>query len=151
MRILLVEDDEDKREQLSAFLSNQGNNLVTETLSLQSGLRRLISDTFDLIVLDMTMPTFDITPTEVGGRPQPFGGKELLQQMARRNIVTKTIVVSQFDQFGQGDDLVTLEELDAMLFTMFPNVYLGTVPYTVQYNGWKEDFERKINQNKLFL
>jgi len=151
MRILLVEDDEDKREQLRIFLSNTDRNEVIEAKSYQSGLKKIIAETFDLIVLDMTMPTFDVTPTEGGGRPQPFGGKELLQQMFRRDIDTKTIVVTQFDQFGQGDETTTLNELDKLLFQTFPGNYLGIVPYSVTYSGWKDNFNRKMSSNNLSI
>lgn len=151
MKILLVEDDEDKREQLRSFLSNGEKNSIIEAKSYQSGLKKIIAEVFELIVLDMTMPTFDVTPTEGGGRPQPFGGKELLQQMSRRNIYTKTIVVTQFDQFGQGDETTTLNELDKLLLETFPDNYLGIVPYSVTYSGWKDNFNRKLISKNLTI
>ncbi len=111
MKILLVEDDEDKRDQLSTFLLTNVSDDLIITKSLQSAIRALISNTFDLIFLDMSMTTFDITPTEMGGRPQPFGGREVLLQMKRRSIFTPVVVVTQYDRFGQGDDETSLSEV----------------------------------------
>ena len=151
MRILLVEDDEDKRDQLRTFLSNEHSNIVIEAKSYQSGLKKIISEEYNLIVLDMTMPTFDVTPIEGGGRPQPFGGRELLQQMTRRGIKTQTIIVTQFDHFGQGDEVMTIEELDTKLQSAFPYNYIGIIPYSITYSGWKDNFNRKLSAVNLSL
>jgi DNA-binding response OmpR family regulator len=151
MKILLVEDDEDKREQLTAFFKNELNGTVIEARSMQSGIKILINQSFDLIVLDMSMTTFDVTPTEKGGRPQPFGGREILYQMKRRKIGTKVIVVTQYDLFGKDDEETTLEELDKQLYTLFPNNYLGAIPYSVKFSGWQQSLLKTLSKNKLIM
>jgi CheY-like chemotaxis protein len=150
MKVLLVEDDEDKREQLREFLSSELSAEVTEARSRQSGIHALLKDSFDLIVLDMSMPTFDITPTEDGGRPQAYAGRDILHQMDRYAITTKVVVVTQFDRFGQSEDEITLLELDKQLEGAFPDNYLGAVYYNVSYAGWQESL-RTLLVNANFL
>lgn len=139
MRVLLIEDDENKREQLAAFV---GSVLAPEVIaiarSMNSGLRSLIAGSYGLVLLDMTMPTFDIGPDEDGGRPQAYAGREILRQMDRRGLRTPVIVVTQFDRFGEGTDTTDLTELDAQLKRDHPNTYRGVVYYNVSLTGWRE-------------
>jgi len=150
MKILIVEDDEDKRRQISEFLATIVPDLkLNEARSLQSGLHSIMAKAHELVVLDMTMPTFDITAEENGGRPQAYAGRELLRHMKRRNIRTPAIVLTQFDRFGKGADSLTLEELDKELRASHSEYYLGTVYYSVTYEGWKEQLANLIRSVQL--
>lgn len=58
MRALLIEDDEQLSEVLSVYL--QKNGIVTESFALPSlALKRLESGSFDLVILDLTLPEQD--------------------------------------------------------------------------------------------
>lgn len=68
MDILLVEDDENKRAVISSFLLEYfPDTNLTAKFSLQSGVRSAIESTPDLVLLDMTLPNFDIGADETGG------------------------------------------------------------------------------------
>lgn len=143
--VLLVEDDENKRRQISHYLNEAFPNAnVKIARSLQSGLRLIIAGGIDLILLDMTMPTFDITADEDGGRPQPYAGREILRQMDRRGIVTPAIVITQFDRFGEGQDALTLGQLDAQLRADYQITYKGAVQYDVTFEEWKDSLAESI-------
>jgi len=140
MKILLVEDDEDKRRQVSEFLTGAVLGVTLKAArSLQSGLQAILTKEHDLVILDMTMPTFDITAEEDGGRPQAYAGRELLRHMKRRSIETPAIVLTQFDRFGEGPDSLTLGELNEELRVAHPGYYFGAVYYSVTYEGWKKE------------
>lgn len=149
MKILIVEDDEDKREQLSSFIKEKLSENIVETRSFQSGKKALLTDSFNLIILDMSIPTFDKTSNEKGGRPQPFGGRELLYEMLRNEVNAKAIVVTQFDRFGKGEDEITLKELDQQLMNLFPNIYLGAVSYSIKYSNWTSDLLKIVSSNNI--
>ncbi len=144
MKILLVEDDEDKRDEIIMLINEKSNYDLAVVRSFQSALKAIKEDSFVLILLDMTIPTFDITPTDNGGRSQPFGGEMLLYEMVRRGINTKVIVVTQFDIFGKGEEEITLKDLDHRLRTKFKKNYLGSVQYGINYTGWKDILLNKI-------
>jgi CheY-like chemotaxis protein len=140
MRILLIEDDENKRNQILAFLKATYTLLELDLAgSYQSGLKRLLVGAYDIVLLDMTIPTFDVTGVDDGGRPQAYGGRELLRQMSRRGILTPVLVITQFDRFGEHRNAVTLEQLDAMLRREHSNLYRGSVHYDSSLEGWKEE------------
>lgn len=145
MKILIVEDDEMKRKQVVEFLySLRSDLLLFEARSLQSGLKALREASFDFLVVDMTMPTFDISVEEDGGRPQAYGGREILRHMKRRGIAVPSVVLTQFDRFGEGSDLLTLDELDSQLRYAHAPYYLGAVYYSVLYEDWKAEMELVI-------
>ncbi|UBZ08781.1 response regulator [Salegentibacter mishustinae] len=144
MKILLVEDDEDKRSRIAEFIKNELEANIDIARSFQSGRKSISEKKYDLILLDMSMPTFDISPLESGGRSQPFGGRTLLFEMQRRNINTKVVVITQFDFFGVDDEEITLEELDLELKNSFSQNYLGAVPFNIGYEDWKENLLKKI-------
>jgi len=144
MKILLVEDDEDKREDLSSFIKEKLTDNFRIAKSIQSGKKALKEAKYDLILLDMTIPTFDVSPLEQGGRTQPFGGRILLAEMVRNRVETKVVVVTQFDLFGKGEEEITLQELDNQLKNSFPKIYYGAIHFSVSIIGWKDLLDKKI-------
>jgi CheY-like chemotaxis protein len=112
---------------------------VVEARSLNSGLKQIARDKFDLIILDMTMPTFDIGSDEEGGRPQAYGGRELLRQIKRRRIETPVIVLTQFDRFGKEPDQRSIEELDTELRRDHQSNYVRSIRYNVAFDAWRKD------------
>jgi CheY-like chemotaxis protein len=139
MRILVVEDEDDKRlDVVAALKATFAAAAVVETRSLSSGLSAIAGQSFDLIVLDMTMPTFDIAAGEDGGRPQAFGGRELLRHIRRRGLGTPVIVVTQFDRFGDEGVAQTLEALDEELRTEHADCYRGAIYYSAGSLDWRE-------------
>lgn len=146
MRFLIVEDDENKRRQVVAFLADSyPASTLSEAKSLQSGLRAVSSESPDVVILDMSMPTFDISPDEPGGRPQVYAGREIMRRMNRRGVEASVVVLTQFDRFGEGADALTLEQLDEQLRASFGDIYLGAVYYNVTVEGWKESLRRVIS------
>lgn len=137
MRILVIEDDEDKLEDLVNLLATQFSLTDVHTArSLHSGLEAALGDGADLILLDMTMRNFDRTITDDGGRPHPFAGREILRQMRRNSIDTPVIVVTHFHRFGDESDPTTLDELKEELADKFGN-YVGTVQYRGDVEEWR--------------
>lgn len=142
-----MEDDENKRYQLKDFVDSLlPKSEVVATKSLQSGLKEILHKKYDLIILDMTMPTYDIDINENGGRIQPLAGTELLCQMERRELKIPVIVVTQFDRFGTGKDSTTLQELNLQLRQNHPQNYRGYVYYSTALAGWKQSLRRLIRQ-----
>jgi CheY-like chemotaxis protein len=140
MRLLLVEDEESKRQRVAEVLRVELPDAeIVEARSLNSGLKTVVQGNYDLVILDMTMPTFDITELEEGGRPQAYGGRELLRHMERRGIEVPTVLLTQFDRFGKGTDQRSIEELDVELRSAYPRTYRGVIRYNVAFDSWREE------------
>lgn len=138
MRILIVEDDLNKLHHLEqCLLVEYADAEIIQARSYQSGLKAALQTAPNFIVLDMTLPTYDVSTTESGGRPRPFAGREILSEVARKMKHGKVIVVTQFETFGEGIQKKTLVELDAELRGSFPELYIGAVYYHPAQSDWK--------------
>lgn len=141
MNILLVEDDQNKVKQIVEFINSKIKQVnINKKFSYQSGLKEILRKTYDLIILDMSMPTFDISPQEDGGRPRHFAGKDILRQMHRRKIEIPVIVVTQYERLGELSNTIELSALCKELEELYGDTYIGTVYYNPALNNWKEDF-----------
>ncbi len=148
MKLLIVEDDDNKSSQLKQFLREAVADVTTTVArSLQSGLREVRGNPPDLVLLDMTLPNYDIGPDEPGGSTHPFGGREFLRQMRRFKIGVPVIVITQFETFGSGAEMTTLKELDQELRANHSNVYRGVVYYHAAIQSWKDQLKVLIAQN----
>jgi CheY-like chemotaxis protein len=137
-KILIIEDDDRKRAHVNSVIRRATPNAVlTEARSYQSGLKTLLSTDFDLVVLDMTMPTFDLSSSETGGRVRPFAGRDLLEQLTRRGIPCRAVVVTGFEILGEGENQKTLSALDQELQALFPATYLGSIHYNPAATDWE--------------
>ena len=147
MKILLIEDDINKMRGVAAeILRLQTNVEIIEAKSYQSGMRNLMSQSFDFVLLDMSLPTFDVTQDESGFQVDPFSGRNILAEMNRKGINIKTVVVTMFETFGEGDDLMTLQELDKDLKKNYPNIYCGSIYYNSSEFNWKESLKNIIGE-----
>ncbi len=149
MNILLIEDDEGKRKRLCQLLAAEYPDVVVSLAkSYLSGLRALIRGTPDLVLLDMTMPSFDITESDDGGKPQPFAGREVLRQLEARGISAKCVVVTQFQRFGEGKDSVTSGQLDAVLRQEHPGSYVGMVRFDATSSDWYDELKVYVSARR---
>jgi CheY-like chemotaxis protein len=135
MRILIIEDDPNKLTAITKFLEQYQNvEYVTQT-AYQSGLRAILSSTFDLLLLDMSMPVFDTASGHSGGRSLPLAGRDILYQMKRKRINLRTIIVTQYENF----DGISLGELHQNLCNEFSDNYIGYVYYNVTQDRWRHE------------
>jgi DNA-binding NarL/FixJ family response regulator len=101
MKLLLVEDDDNKQRELVDFLGATYPKLQVEVAgSLISALRAMKENRPEIVLLDMTLPNYDVREGESGGGLHAFGGEEFLRQTRRFKLPTTVIVITQFESFG---------------------------------------------------
>ena len=79
MKLLLVEDTKNKSEKIESFLKKTYSEIGLEIIkkeSYHSASKEIFDhgDEYFVILLDMTMSTFDATNGENGGEPEPVTG-----------------------------------------------------------------------------
>jgi CheY-like chemotaxis protein len=150
MNILFIEDDEEKAERVIQFLTEDLSQVeLTRAKSFNSGLRALADKRkrVDLVLLDMTMPTYDVTPTEPGGGSMEyFAGRDLLAQMKLRQIAIPVAVITMFVSFGEGTKKTSLAQLSQELQTKYGRQYLGHVYYNATEEGWRDSLRALIEK-----
>ena len=147
MEILIVEDDDAKRDRLAAFLSLEfGHLTVRYARSVNSAIDRLLEHIPDLILLDMSLPTYDIGPGERGGRPQGFGGMEVLSSMERFEIKAPVLIVTQYEAFAHEGEEINHIELSDQLASAFPDMFAGLIYFNTVFGEWEDLLTDKVEQ-----
>ena len=151
MKALLIEDISLKADKINGFFKENYPNVKVDIFkSFQSGLRQLFSTTYDLVLLDMSLPTFDIKPGESGYKFRKLGGIDILKEIKRKRNNTKVIIITQWTTFERDQKIVALSDLKKEMLASFDTNYLGTVFYSGQGSKWQEDLKEMIFANKLF-
>jgi len=145
MNILIIEDDSHKLKQISEFINECCNDpQIHFARSYQSGLRAAFNNVFDLILLDMSLPTFDVKSGEDGYKFIKTAGKDILTELKRKKNPAKVIIVTQFDSFGEGSDYIELSTLKEQLRERFGQHYIGAVYYEASQLRWKNELKKMI-------
>lgn len=140
MKVLIIEDYQPKIDKIKNLLENNFDQLeLTVTHSYNSGLRKLIrnGDEYTLVLLDMSMPNYDINIEEGGrgGEPIPKAGELILKEIDRREINTEVIIVTMYEHFEGGDSLTGLHQNFQKHYSKY---YKGYVVYNSSETTWKD-------------
>jgi CheY-like chemotaxis protein len=139
MYIVLVEDEDPKLTHIKHYIKSllPDSTLVTAR-SVNSAIDCIEEHTPDLVIIDMSLPTFEVGGRESGGRPQPFGGVEILRHMALSKVRCSTIVLTGYEAFKkETGKSVNLEQLSAELTEEFGPSLIGVLRYNSTYDQWK--------------
>lgn len=136
MEILYVEDEEVKALEVTNLLSE--NNNVELRKSLNSGISAINEKKFDLIVLDMSLPLYDYeTEDDDENDFEPFAGIDILDELIRTGRDEKVVVITAFDILGEGENMITLQQLDSRLKEEYKEIYLGLIFYNSSSLEWR--------------
>ena len=149
MRILIIEDEHDKRDKIRAqvehFIGHEAT--IIERESLRGGLKAILTmRELDLILLDMSMPSFDLTDGFSSEDPESFAGIEIMSQMKLRDINIPVLVVTQYKSFEKCS--VSLEDLIEKMTYEFSTFFKGTIYYDSLLEGWKKQLGDYFDQVK---
>lgn len=149
MKILVIEDQEDKSRDIEQFCEYFFNKIdfIHFKRSLRSGLKAALSDVkYDLIFLDMSMPNFDPSEDDpLGGTPESFAGNELLAQLKFRKVTIPVVIVTQYQTFNEGK--VDLKSLNNELMKEYLGFYMGIVYYSSADKDWQANLKKILIEN----
>lgn len=139
MKILIIEDDLIKLKAIVKFIQDLSMNiLIEERMSYQSGLLAILKDQYDLILLDMQLPNYDIKSGEDGYRLRPVAGRDILRELKRKKIQCSVVIITQYEGFGENGQFESLNEWHKKLKEEFSQVYKSTIRYKPGSNSWKD-------------
>jgi DNA-binding response OmpR family regulator len=124
-KVLVVEDDRFLLKILTMKFSAEGFDVASASDG-EDGLKQLVSDPPDLLVLDLILPKMN--------------GFEVLTEM-RTNATTKNIPVVVLSNLGQDEDIRRANELGAQEFLVKSNLSIMEVVGKV-----KEAYARFLNK-----
>lgn len=150
--VLIVEDSEAKLHSIQNVMEKLVPNLnLTTAMSVRSAIDSIQCAEPDMIIADMSLPTYDVEVRERGGTPRPFGGIEVFETLERYSINIPVLVVTSYPVIIDGNQNVGLSELSLRLQEEFPLNFIGTVHFDSSYSYWEEEIEsyvRKVLKDK---
>lgn len=138
MDILIIEDNQLKREKICDFLAANFEVKLFEAASYNSGLNAVLARKYDLLVLDMSMPTFDRTPATNGGRFRALAGKEIAVRLQKQKRLIPFVVVTGYSDFSVNAESLSIYQIDEAL-KILGDEYKGCVFFDAVESVWKEN------------
>jgi len=152
MKVLLVEDEEHKRTELAEFLAGEGigKNDITVAAGVREAVLSVITTEYDLIVLDMALPTFSKTDKEEsdGGFAQAVGGVEVLRALSSVEKMSSIIIVTQYPDIILNGEKIRLEKAPKIISKKYKQNVLGAVLYSFKSPTWQKIFSNYLRSLK---
>src|SRR5690348_4829164 len=147
MKIIIAEDDDPKLARIrDVILGMFPDAEIASFAAANTTLSALREATPDLLILDMSLPTFVIGRGEPGGRPQDFGGLEVMDHMEVEEISCPTIVVTQHEEFPTSEGAsMSREQVAETAATNHPDTFAGIVYYRSVANDWEGELRDLID------
>ncbi len=144
-KILLIEDLPGKAKAIIDVIKYHFPNLIIDQrTSYHTAVETVLKNYEDyfIVLLDMTMSTYDENEDETGGEPEVVAGKRILERMFMRDIPLKVKVVTMYESF----DGQRIRDLDRELKMVSPDNYDGYIFFSFDKNEWKQELEAYIRK-----
>ncbi|MEP2653669.1 MAG: hypothetical protein ABJH06_16955 [Paraglaciecola sp.] len=103
--------------------------------SAVTSLESLTDDT--VILLDMSLPTYDLDEASAGGRAQGFGGIEILRNIEFFDLRNQVIVITQYESLVFNNRTLDADTLSKELKYEFPENFYSLIQFNVITDNWK--------------
>lgn len=145
MDVLLVEDDEFKAADITRVVAERlPTAVLTRAASVTSALRKLTADQFNLVILDMSLPTFDLSGPGGGGSPQGQGGVEVLRLAGRMRHSAEYIILTQYPDIELDGSEMPLHLAAPKLSERFSITVRRCIAYEFDSDEWRTEFMRHL-------
>lgn len=146
--ILIVEDDEPKLRAINQFISDEFPGVTINIAeSLTSAINSLVSSHVDFAIVDMSLPTYDFSQDRAGGgKPQGFGGEDILRFIETESNWTTSVVLTQYEEFpsANNDGRRSLQGLSDDLRSELGSGFFGVIHYSGQHGEWRSSIRQMI-------
>ena len=147
MKLLIVEDGEYKSERVLEYIQSSFEKFeVSVACSYSSGVKAIVQEQPDLVILDMSLPTFDVINGQGGGDKRMYGGLDIARQIKRRKIKSSFLFLTQHKSFTENPKLEKLSDIDVKARSDYGKQYLGYIFYEHAGFDWKDKLREVLNK-----
>lgn len=152
--LMVVEDDEPKQRSIISFLTEivRDDIEIVSAESLTSAIGVLSSQNVVFVVIDMSIPTFDlIKDRRGGGQPQGFGGADILRFIHSETETAKSVVLTQYEEFvlRRGEERKDPRGLEEALKSELDERFFGVIHYAGQHGAWRQSLKEILERLEL--
>ncbi|MBI5270046.1 MAG: response regulator [Burkholderiales bacterium] len=139
-RLLLIEDSPHKRAKVVEHIKALYPQIhIREAGSFASGCRAVDACEYDVLLIDMSLPTYDKSPAAAAGKFRPFGGREIARKIVRRGLRTPLIFITQFESFSDRGNSFSFDTLMEKLREECGAAFVGMLFYDSSKTSWKDE------------
>lgn len=143
--ILFVEDNPHKRARTAEFVTSLHTDIhIVEAWSFTSGCQALEQKEYPLVLLDISLPTYDRIGSESGGRFRTFAGREIARKIIRSGASTQILFITQYGSFSDRGTSYSFEGLKSELARECGRNFAGMVFYDSSKSAWKDEISSII-------
>lgn len=137
--VLIVEDSNAKALAIRAAVAEVAiENSVDLASSYKDAVKKIKTNAFKVIILDMTMPVFSKGNGQNSSQLRALAGRDIMAKMKYYDINIPVVVITQFDIFGRHGDVLEVGDLSNQLFNEYSDFYRGCVYYDEKNDLWKK-------------
>ena len=150
LKALIIEDQEPKYLALKAYLRERlPDAVILNTWDMETSARLLIHPgvRFDLVLLDMTLPTEPSPDAPL----KPLAGLALLKIMSIRKVCAATIIVTQYSNWqseAKQDTRQYIEDLSARCHHDFKQNFLGAIRFSHTELSWRKGLDALLDKRQ---
>jgi CheY-like chemotaxis protein len=139
MKVLIVDDSDYKvRDLKETVLEANPTADVRIVTAFNPALMAIIDFKPHLVLLDMSIPTFDANCGGSSGRVRPFGGRDLLRELRDWSPTSRAVIITQFDRFPEGGKTKLRDDLMKELRQEWPLQFLEGLFYDATGGKWRD-------------
>jgi CheY-like chemotaxis protein len=145
MLILLIEDDNYKQEQIEEAIRDIIPDATIDVgRSVQQAVSMVNSCAYNLIVLDIALPSHE---SKAGGAQpisQPSGGVEVLLELSYANRNEKVIIVTQYPEIEYDGRLYPLNKVSEVFSKSLSVKIADVIHFSAKTTNWKPRFQEVL-------
>lgn len=136
MKILLVEDETHKRDEICKCVTDVYGGLPEIVDGVSSAVLKVMESDYDLVILDMALSTFgENSDDRKKGHDQAQGGIEVLRALKSIKKSTKIIIITQYPDFYIGGTKVKLKDSPKIINEKYSQEVIGAILYHYKSNS----------------
>lgn len=147
MDILIVEDDLHKADELQRFVSERFEGAwIEKAASVSEAVLAIDVRRFDLVLLDMALPSHSLKPGN--GPPSSLlsGGLEIIHEFDYSKRGEPIVILTQYPEVELDGELIQLSLVSEKLTEMFAVNLLGCVYYEMGSDAWRKKLKGLVEQ-----
>lgn len=150
-KILIVEDDEFKLNSLIDFLYKNLKSIeIHEATNLYDATVTINSKNFDLILLDMSIPSH---PLEIaGGTPKslPIGGLQIIFELKSLKRTDDCIIITQYPDIEICGNHYPVKQAEDYIFENYNYRILKCIQYSEGAKSWEIELTKALSNYENF-
>ena len=134
--ILLIEDDSFKLKRVLACLGKRSDS-VTIATSVQAAVVEVNSRSFDVILVDMALPSHDLRPGGGPGTSLLSGGIEVIMELAYLGRSDPVVIITQYPEIEVEGELLPVAKVQPALQKLFDVRIKAVILYKHLSDEWE--------------